>query len=376
MSDLPPCLEWSDQGRLRRARWRSEAGLPAPQALETADEQWPLAAILDALRAGRHLLWRGDWIAARRVLQALTQRAAQLFRVQPDVSPAITFARHRAVQGERAALLARLLVPLGPDYKVQLPRAQDVRTACRAAWGKPDGNNSVVALRELLALVSASEWQKKGVPVPAVGGRIHPRYGVFSPLRGEYIDLVASAPLPPGATQAFDIGTGSGVLAAVLARRGLQVVATDLAVRAQECAAENMERLGLASQVSVLAADLFPPGRATVVVCNPPWLPAQPTSPVEMAVYDPDSRMLRGFLQGLAAHLLPGGEGWLILSDLAEHLGLRSRRELEEWIAAAGLQVVGRLDTRPGHAKVQDAGDPLHAARAAEVTSLWRLTTQ
>ena len=160
MSDLPPCLEWSDQGRLRRARWRSEAGLPAPPALETADEQWPLAAILDALRAGRHLLWRGDWIAARRVLQALTQRAAQLFRVQPDVSPAITFARHRAVQGERAALLARLLVPLGPDYKVQLPRAQDVRTACRAAWGKPDGNNSVVALRELLALVSASEWQK------------------------------------------------------------------------------------------------------------------------------------------------------------------------------------------------------------------------
>lgn len=376
MSDLPPYLEWSDQGRLRRAHWRSEAGLPAPPALETADEQWPLAAILDALRAGRHLLWRGDWIAARRVLQALTQRAAQLFRVQPDASPAITFARHRAVQGERAALLARLLVPLGPDYKVQLPRAQDVRTACRAAWGKPDGNNSVVALRELLALVSAIEWQKKGVSVPAVGGRIHPRYGVFSPLRGEYIDLVATAPLPPGAALAFDIGTGSGVLAAVLARRGLQVVATDLAVRALECTAENMERLGLVSQVSVLAADLFPPGQAGVVVCNPPWLPAQPTSPVEMAVYDPDSRMLRGFLQGLAAHLLPGGEGWLILSDLAEHLGLRSRRELEEWIAAAGLRVVGRLDTRPGHAKVQDSGDPLHAARAAEVTSLWRLTAQ
>lgn len=259
---------------------------------------------------------------------------------------------------------------------MQLPRAQDVRPACRAAWGKPDGNNSVVALRELLALVSASEWQKKGVPVPAAGGCIHPRYGVFSPLRGEYIDLVATAPLPPGAALAFDIGTGSGVLAAVLARRGLQVVATDLAPRALECAAENMERLGLAGQVSVLAADLFPPGRAAVVVCNPPWLPAQPTSPVEMAVYDPDSRMLRGFLQGLAAHLLPGGEGWLILSDLAEHLGLRSRRELEEWIAAAGLQVLGRLDTRPGHAKVQDAGDPLHAARAAEVTSLWRLATQ
>ena len=43
------------------------------------------------------------------------------------------------------------------------------------------------------------------------------------------------------------------------------------------------------------------------------------------------------------------------------------------WIAAAGLRVLGRLDTRPRHGKAQDAGDPLPAARAAEVTSLWRL---
>ena len=30
-------------------------------------------------------------------------------------------------------------------------------------------------------------------------------------------------------------------------------------------------------------------------------------------------------------------------------------------------------ETRPKHPKAQDASDPLHAARAAEVTSLWRL---
>lgn len=38
--------------------------------------------------------------------------------------------------------------------------------------------------------------------------------------------------------------------------------------------------------------------------------------------------MLGGFLNGLAEHLEPEGEGWLILSDLAEHLGLRRRDEL------------------------------------------------
>ena len=83
--------------------------------------------------------------------------------------------------------------------------------------------------------------------------------------------------------------------------------------------------------------------------------------------------MLQSYLNGLAAHLVPAGEGWLVLSDLAEHLGLRSRATLLAWIEAAGLRVVDRLDVRPIHPKASDATEPLHAARAAEVTSLWRL---
>jgi len=79
-------------------------------------------------------------------------------------------------------------------------------------------------------------------------------------------------------------------------------------------------------------------------------------------------------LRSLAEHLEPKGEGWLILSDLAEHLGLRARDELLAAIAAAGLKVVARMDAKPTHPKAADATDPLHAARAAEVTSLWRLT--
>jgi methylase of polypeptide subunit release factors len=213
------------------------------------------------------------------------------------------------------------------------------------------------------------------VPVSALGERIHPHYGVFSPVRGEYVQLVADAPLPKGASElAFDIGAGTGVLSAVLAKRGVKrVVATDMDKRALSCARDNLSRLMLDDQVELLEADLFPPGQAPLVVCNPPWVPARPNSSVEHAVYDPDSRMLRGFLSGLKAHLAPNGEGWLILSDLAEHLGLRSRGELEEWIAAAGLKVLGRVDARPVHPKASDASDPLHAARSAEITSLWRL---
>ena len=143
--------------------------------------------------------------------------------------------------------------------------------------------------------------------------------------------------------------------------------------RALSCAGDNMTRLGLAGRVDVLAVDLFPPGRAPLVVCNPPWLPARAGTPLERAVYDPGSRMLLGFIEGLAAHLEPDGEGWLVLSDLAEHLGLRSRDELLAAIDRGALKVVGRLDAKPRHPRAADPADPLHAARAAESTSLWRL---
>ena len=86
--------------------------------------------------------------------------------------------------------------------------------------------------------------------------------------------------------------------------------------------------------------------------------------------------MLKGFLTGLADHLSPGGEGWLILSDLAEHLGLRSREFLMALIEEGRLVVKERIDVRPRHPKVSDEQDALHLARAAEVTSLWRLAVK
>jgi SAM-dependent methyltransferase len=369
-------LEWSEAGQIHGAAWHSEVALPAPASIEIADDRISADAAYRLMEAGTALLWRGDWVNARHLLDALNKRVQRRLgaRGKAPKTAAEAFARHRRTQGEKAALLARLLVPVNGDFSVPLRRAQETVAACRAAWGEPDGVASVVALRELLAVISAYEWRKKGVPVPALGGRIHPHYGVFSPVRGEYVDLLASAPLPDACTLAFDIGTGSGIIAAILARRGVaRVVATDTDARALACAGENIDQLGLAAAVELQQADLFPEGRAQLVVCNPPWVPAQPSSPIEYAVYDPDSRMLRGFLAGLAAHLTPDGEGWLVISDLAEHLGLRSREELLGWIATAGLRVLGRLDTRPQHPKTRDTSDSLHAARSQEVTSLWRI---
>jgi SAM-dependent methyltransferase len=338
---------------------------------------------------GTALLWRGDFHNAAQLLQAMARRAdrtpARKQRKEPANagSPADVFHQYRLSQSQRARILASLLIPFNADYGIELRRAPDARQACAEAWGAADADtgSSIASLRELLGIIGAHEWRKKGVEIPALGeaphNRIHPHYGVFSPVRGEYVNLVATAPLPPPGQQryvAFDIGTGTGVLAAVLARRDIDhVVATDRDPRALACARENIDRLGVSGQVEVVHADLFPEGRASLVVCNPPWLPARPASALEAAVYDEDSRMLLGFLNGLTAHIEPGGEGWLILSDFAEHLGLRTRAELLTAFESSGLKVLGRINTKPRHPKASDASDPLHCARAAEVTSLWRL---
>ena len=273
-----------------------------------------------------------------------------------------------------------ILIPVSANHAIPLRRAPEVTKACLEVFGNVT-DDYVLSLRELLGIISAHEWRKKGVVIPSLqegAQRLFPHYGVFSPLRGEYVQLVAMAPLPPALqvkSLAFDIGIGTGVLSAVLAQRGIeQIIGTDQDPRALDCATANMNQLGLGQRVAILNTDLFPPEKAALIVCNPPWLPARPSSPIERAIYDLDSMMLKGFLSQLKEHLLPEGEGWLILSDLAEHLQLRSREELLSWIAAADLTVIEKRDARPNHPKVSDASDPLHQARKAEVTSLWRLT--
>lgn len=399
--------------RTCQARWRSESGQAPPRRVLVADDTMKADTAWRLACEGTALLWRGDYHNARQLLQAMARRAdgRPRKRAKAPASAAEVFHLHRMAQAQRARTLGMLLIPFETGAQIPLRRAPAVaEVLAEAVAATADANLAdapfVMSLRELLGLIGAHEWRRKGVLVPALGDRIHPWYGVYSPIRGEYLDLVARVPLP-SSTLAFDIGAGTGVIAALLARRGVgRVVATELSPRALGCAQDNLARLGLlaeaaepggalrgatransdansstparahdlpAGRVELLQADLFPPGRAPLVVCNPPWVPAKPSSAIEHAVYDPDSRMLRGFLGGLAAHLEEGGEGWLILSDLAEHLGLRTRAELLGWIEAAGLKVLGREDIRPRHPKASDTEDALHVARAAEVTSLWRL---
>lgn len=393
-------ITWIEGGAERSAGWRPENGATPPRDIVVIDDDIAADSALRLARTGTGLLWRGDYHNARQLLRALDRRlekqasrrasrkasrSSNTSNVSRGVETGDIFHANRLARSQRAAVLGRILIELEPDHTIRLRRAPDVREACEHAYGPPAdegaGESMLVSLPEILGVISAFEWHRKGIEVSALAGRIHPAYGVFAPTRDEYIDLVAEAAWPPGVDRpmVFDLGTGTGVLAVLLARRGAtEVVATDINPRAVRCAVDNADRLGVADRVRVEEADLWPaaPERADVVVCNPPWIPGRPTSALEQGIYDPKSDMVHRYLGELAQHLTPRGEGWLILSDLAELLGLRTREEFLQRITDAGLTVVGRHETTPRHPRATDDADPLHAARAGERTMLWRLAAR
>ena len=281
---------------------------------------------------------------------ASPDRPPPLHRPLPAPRLFISIAR---LQSQRARTLGALLVGLDEYYQVQARRAPDVRQACVEAVRPARGARRVMSLRALLGLIGAHEWRTKGIDIPALGARIHPHYGVFAPIRSEYVDLVATAPLPAlTASTAWPSiseperacwlrcwrGAASGMWSPRTSRPGRW-----------RCARENIERLGLQGTVDIQEADLFPRRSRGAGGLQS----AVDSCATELAagagIYDPDSRMLKGFLSALPEHLAPAGEGWLILSDLAEHLGLRSRDELLAAFDSAHLQVLDRQDIQPQH---------------------------
>jgi 2-polyprenyl-3-methyl-5-hydroxy-6-metoxy-1,4-benzoquinol methylase len=260
-------IQWNESGKICSAQWHSENGIAAHNKIQVADDTLTADIAYRLACVGTAMLYQGDFQNARQLLQALVRRvdkpskkAGRADRVAKEKtkSPLDIFNLHRLAQSQRARILGMVLIPINADHSISLRRAPDVAMACFEAYGE-QAEPYVISLRELLGVISAHEWRKKGVPVLVRDDeeiRIHPHYGVFSPIRGEYIELVLKAPLPIALQKnsiAFDIGAGTGVLLIVLAMRNIQkMIATDIDDRALTCAKENIERLGLSSQIEIL----------------------------------------------------------------------------------------------------------------------------
>ncbi|HCX14309.1 MAG TPA: methyltransferase, partial [Rhodospirillaceae bacterium] len=249
---MPAIIHWKEDSLEKSAPWWSEKGAVQPKKVVIGGDNFSAEKVIRLASQGIAILWRGDFHNAKQLMQAIARRLDKRDRKtgsEEEKESSKIFYKYRQVRLQRARTLSAVLIPFGDDYLIPLKRAPDVREAIKQVRGL-SGEGFVTPLSDLLGFISAFEWRKKGIEVSALAGlqsqRIYPHYGVFPPTRHDYVKLVADMPLPDSMESdsvAFDIGTGTGLLAAILVRRGVgRVIATDLMPRAIRCAQENFER--------------------------------------------------------------------------------------------------------------------------------------
>ncbi|HUT98273.1 MAG TPA: peptide chain release factor N(5)-glutamine methyltransferase [bacterium] len=184
------------------------------------------------------------------------------------------------------------------------------------------------------------------------GIRLEVRPGVFIP-RPETEALVGLALdyLTDDAGLAYDLGCGCGNIACALAvnRVNLRLIATDTSAEAVELTKENAALCGVGERVAVVQADLAAGllGKADLVCCNPPYVPAGEIPGLEPEVRDHDpGKALDGGEDGLAViRRLAGTLGNLIkpdglaLVEIGDGQGEAVRRIFSEIAGVEGVEI-------------------------------------
>jgi hypothetical protein len=168
---------------------------------------------------------------------------------------------------------------------------------------------------------------------PDLGGG---KDGVYLGLDSAYLIEIALRLAPTG-ERAADLGTGTGLLAAVLSRRYRAVVATDVlgrsATAAQLTLALNDRQEGhIWGTVVCDLANGLRPGSFDLVTANPPWVPTPPLPGKRRRLYRDGGptgvESPARFLQAGAALLRMGGVSVTLALDVTMDGGRRPLREV------------------------------------------------
>ena len=134
---------------------------------------------------------------------------------------------------------------------------------------------------------------------------------------------VSESPLAEPSGRALDMGTGTGVGAVFLARRGWQVVAVDLNPEAVRCARINALLNRMENRIEVRQGDLFGPvegERFDLILFNPPFFRGEPKGLFDLAWRSVD--VLERFAAGLPNALTEDGKALILLSTDGDPEGM------------------------------------------------------
>ncbi len=315
----------------------------------------------------------GDFADARRM------HSGFLTRLRPKVFSDLNL--YRVAQAKERHILSRLVLAVSSASHEPLcanapPQLQPACQQAFAAMTAPSPDRYQLAFKDALSVIGVAELRRIGVDVQGVG-IVRPHYGVFAPTRSVYCDLLAAylSQRFGIVNSAIDVGTGTGVMALLMAKSGkvAHITATDNSAAAVACATENITAHA-AADVTVLKTDLFPANEAKydLIVFNPPWIPGKSfdNAAIDGAVFDYRGLTLSRFLGEARLRLAGNGRIALVMSNLAELLNLRE--PIAEYASTYGWVVEEQTDApvrKPPVAKRHNA----LAQKEKEIVSLYIL---
>ena len=118
---------------------------------------------------------------------------------------------------------------------------------------------------------------------------------------------------------ALDVGTGTGLIALLMARKASHVLGVDINPIAVELAEENARLNGI-ENVEFRLSDLFEnvSGKFDVITFNAPYLPGEPEEPIDLALVGGKTgrEVLDRFITGAQDYLKPGGTVQIVQSSI------------------------------------------------------------
>jgi release factor glutamine methyltransferase len=118
---------------------------------------------------------------------------------------------------------------------------------------------------------------------------------------------------------ALDMGTGTGIIALLMAKKACWVLGVDVNPMAVELARENSEINNIAN-VEFRLSDLFEnvSGKFDVITFNAPYLPGEPDEPIDLALVGGGRgrEVLDRFIEEVPHYLKPGGVVQIVQSSI------------------------------------------------------------
>ncbi|WP_456443582.1 HemK2/MTQ2 family protein methyltransferase [Thermococcus sp.] len=145
--------------------------------------------------------------------------------------------------------------------------------------------------------------------------KLHPQ--VYEPVEDTFL-LAENLTVKEG-DLALDMGTGTGLIALLMARKAQFVLGVDVNPLAIELAKENARLNGI-KNVEFCVSNLFERvgGKFDVITFNAPYLPGEPEEPIDLALVGGETgrEVLDKFIGKLPHYLKPGGTVQIVQSSI------------------------------------------------------------